>query len=72
MADIGAYKGYDFRRTRIKYVMPSYEGRSNPLLYFAFERAGQGKIAGDCVVAGVKTVRELRQAIDELIEEPKD
>lgn len=56
----GYYRGYFFKRSKIKDVMPSYEGRGNPLLYFAYD------ITGDCVVVGVKTQREVKEALDGL------
>jgi hypothetical protein len=55
----GYYRGYFYKRSRIKNIMPSYEGRGNPLLYFAYD------ITGDYIVTGVKTQREVREALDE-------
>ena len=54
----GYYRGYFFKRCRIKDVMPYYDGRGNPLLYFAYD------VTGDFIVTGVKTQREVKEFLD--------
>lgn len=60
---VGQYRGFTWKRARIRSVFPGDEGKGNPLLYFAFDRDGL------VVVTGVRTQRELFGHLDTEAEE---
>jgi hypothetical protein len=43
MGEMGKYKGFFYRRERIKNMIHGYEGRGNPLLWYASEVRGKNK-----------------------------